>query len=330
MAGQSRPRPAPGAAGPRRLGAPGARPASAGAQRRLERSRRRHRAPLLGWIAVAAVVIAVVALVVARLTGSSGPPPNTAADRNPPLAPVALVRSVTSVPASTFDAVGTSGEGSPFLVTRGQPALRSGGKPRLVYVGGEFCPYCAMYRWSLLAALGRFGSFSGVKLTRSAATDYNIPTFSFYKSSYSSPYVAFTPYEASDRNRNRLTPLPPEVSRLYAKYEAPPYGSVANEGSIPFIDIGNRFVSEGVAPAFDAQVLPALAGGGPARSEIAAAIRSPNSATGRALGGAVFVAQANYLSAAICILDGGKPASVCRSSGVTAARKVLLATKPTG
>src|SRR5579875_1913145 len=205
MAGQSRPRPAPGAAGPRRLGAPGARPASAGAQRRLERSRRRHRAPLLGWIAVAAVVIAVVA----------------------------LVRSVTSVPASTFDAVGTSGEGSPFLVTRGQPALRSGGKPRLVYVGGEFCPYCAMYRWSLLAALGRFGSFSGVKLTRSAATDYNIPTFSFYKSSYSSPYVAFTPYEASDRNRNRLTPLPPEVSRLYAKYEAPPYGSVANEGSIP-------------------------------------------------------------------------------------------------
>jgi len=30
------------------------------------------------------------------------------------------------------------------------------------YVGGEYCPYCAIQRWALLVALSKFGSFTNL------------------------------------------------------------------------------------------------------------------------------------------------------------------------
>ena len=41
--------------------------------------------------------------------------------------------------------------------------LSSGGKPEVLYVGTEFCPYCAAESWSLIVALSRFGQFSGLQ-----------------------------------------------------------------------------------------------------------------------------------------------------------------------
>jgi len=331
--------PAPSGPGARRLGgqAPPHRNAKqSGAARRYERSRRKG-SSTIGWVSVAVVVVLVVVLVVVKLTGGSSPSTSSgsASGRNPTYAPASLVSTVATIPSSTFDAVGTGGQSAAFTVTSGQPPLTSGGKPQFVYVGGEFCPYCALMRWSLIAALGRFGTFHNLRLMSSATTDGDIPTFSFYKSSYTSPYVAFTPYESEDRNQNPLVNPPAYVNKLYAKYDgsgttpAAPFNPATSAG-IPFLDIGNKYVSSG-DPSAMAQIFSPygyLNNGGPGRSAIAAAIRNPSSAVGKAIDAKIFVAQANYISAAICSLDGGKPASVCASPGVAAAAKVLAAAKP--
>jgi len=50
----------------------------------------------------------------------------------------------------------------------GQP-LTAGGKPEVLYVSTQYCPYCAAENWALLVALGRFGVFSDVSEIRSAS-----------------------------------------------------------------------------------------------------------------------------------------------------------------
>ena len=39
-------------------------------------------------------------------------------------------------------------------------ALTSNGKPEILYIGAEFCPYCAAERWAIAVALSRFGTLS--------------------------------------------------------------------------------------------------------------------------------------------------------------------------
>jgi hypothetical protein len=335
--------------GPRRLGGqvPAAsRPAPrSGAQRRNAR-RRRTNSNVIGWVSVAVVLAVVAVLVVVKLTGSSGggSSAGTGGDpsgRNPVAASPAIVNLVTTVPAAVYDSVGTASQPNPFTVTKGQSALTSGGKVRFVYYGGEFCPYCALMRWSLVAALSRFGTFHGLKETASAGTDGDIPTFSFHGSTYTSKYLVFSPYEASDRNQTAFEPVPTSVDNLYEKYDgsltsatpAPPFNPGPSPG-IPFLDIGNKYVSSGDPVElgyiyYDTATSTngPLFGGGPGRLAIARAIHDPSSAVGKAISANLFIAQANYITAAICAADGGQPASVCSTPGVTAAAKVIAASK---
>jgi hypothetical protein len=87
-------------------------------------------------------------------------------------------------------------------------------------------------------------------------------------------------------------------------------GSVREQyggGSIPFVDIGNRYLLPQV------QYLPsALAG--MSWTQVAAAMRDPSSAVAKDIDGA-----ANVIAAAICTLTHGQPAGVCQSVGVRAA-----------
>ena len=81
------------------------------------------------------------------------------------------IASVSNTTLSTFNAaanvvtapVGTGAGASQYLT--------SGGKPEVLYMGGEYCPYCATERWSLILALDRFGSFSGLEYMQSSSTD---------------------------------------------------------------------------------------------------------------------------------------------------------------
>ena len=51
------------------------------------------------------------------------------------------------------------------------PPLRFDGKPAIVFVSEESCPFCAAERWPLAVALSHFGTWSQLGITQSAATD---------------------------------------------------------------------------------------------------------------------------------------------------------------
>ena len=117
-----------------------------------------------------------------------------------------------------------------------------GGKPEILYVGGEFCPFCAVTRWSLVIALMRFGTFSNFTYMESSATDMyaDTPTFSFTNYSYTSDFVHFNGFEVYNRtdSTNILTPTGYTTQFQYVtnKYST---------GGIPFSDFFNRSIQSG-------------------------------------------------------------------------------------
>jgi hypothetical protein len=317
---------------------------SAGAQRRNQRAVKR-RSNSTSWIAIGAVVVIIAVFLAIKLGGSSTPTTNQsgiASGQTPVLASVSqMVQPVATIPLSVYNSVGTAGQLPIFSATKGQPALKVGALPRFVYAGAEFCPYCAMARWSMVAALSRFGTFSNLKMTSSANSDYDITTFSFFHSSYTSKYLVFSAYEQLDRNHNPLETVPSDVLSLYLKYDGNDSTNVAaapfNPGGvgIPFFDVANRYVSSGW-PNYFLPTLDALSGGGPDATQaasaaaIAAAMHDPSSPVASAIHANLLIGMANTLSATFCSVDGQQPSSVCASSGVKAAAKDLAALKPVG
>jgi len=63
------------------------------------------------------------------------------------------------------------------MAVSGTP-LTSSGKPEALYIGAEFCPYCALQQWRLGVALSRFGAFSKLRTVHSSSIDLypNTPT----------------------------------------------------------------------------------------------------------------------------------------------------------
>ena len=115
-----------------------------------------------------------------------------------------VVSNVTSVPASTLDTVGNgSGAVTAKPTTISGTALTANGKPEMLYMGAEYCPYCAAERWAMIVALSRFGTFSGLATVHSAAANGagnaepypNTPTWTFVHATYTSKYLTFTPVE---------------------------------------------------------------------------------------------------------------------------------------
>ena len=320
----------PGSA-PRRLGGQAASaPRSAGANRRYQRSHRQG-SSRLGWLAVGVVLAVVAVLIVVKVTASkSSDTGGVTSGRDPAPAPASVVSVLTKVSTATYNAVGTGGEADAFVETKGQPSLTEHGLPRIVYVGAEYCPWCALMRWSLVAALSRFGTFKNLKESSSSADVPPIPTFSFLGTTYTSKYISFTPYETADRNGANLQVEPQAVAKLYTTYDGTATKATRFTGGpssgLPFLDIANEHVSSG-DPGFLAPTVDPLAGGGPGMLGIAKAIADPSSSVGKAIDAAAFVIEANYITAAICRSDGGKPSSVCATPGVVAAEKVIAAAK---
>ena len=135
-----------------------------------------------------------------------------------------MVTDLTSVPASTPDKVGTAAaqvSGTPKAVTSGTP-LTANGKPEMLYMGAEYCPYCAAERWAMIVALSRFGTFSGLSTMHSAAVNGagqaepypNTPTWTFHGATYTSKYLTFTPVETQ-------TNIPDKSTGTYTNLETP-------------------------------------------------------------------------------------------------------------
>jgi thiol-disulfide isomerase/thioredoxin len=259
----------------------------------------RRRALTVGG-AITVVLAVVAALIAVKLARS----PERAV---PAATDAAVEQAISGIPAATFNTVG-AGTATRLKAISGEPELTLDGKPEVLYMGGEYCPYCAAERWAVAAALDRFGVLSGTKFIHSSPTDVypSTPTMSFYKSSYASKYVAFVPVEWYSEKADSATP----TGYAYLQRPTPQQAALFNRysgGGFPFVDIGNRYVVSGV------QYLPsALAN--MTWAEVAAAMRDPSSPVARDIDGA-----ANMITAAICKLTHGQPAGVSRSAGVRAA-----------
>lgn len=261
-----------------------------------------------GIIAVAVVVVAVAALIGAKLLGA-GTGGTSSRDNQP--VPAAVLAAITQTPATTLDAAG-AGTGAGKVVRLPGPLWKtSDGKAEVLYVGAEYCPYCASQRWALIVALSRFGQFNGLELMTSASDDVypSTPTFTFAHATYASQYLAFSAVEETTNKRqgNQYAPLQTPTTdqqQRVQKYDAPPYVAAGSEGSIPFLDVADTLMVSGTL------VDPGLLQGKD-WAAIAQSLQHPESDPGRKI-----LSSANVLTAALCYVDGHQPDSVCSSPGV--------------
>jgi thiol-disulfide isomerase/thioredoxin len=283
------------------------------AQRAAEHRAEQRRRILLASGSIVVVLAVVLVFVIVKLNSKPASSSSAQGLSNGPTgsALTTVVNKTTSVPASTLDAVGDGGgavTGKPTTISG--TTLTENGKPEMLYMGAEYCPYCAAERWAMIVALSRFGTFKGLSTVHSAVAngagtaepDPDTPTWTFLHASYSSPYLAFTPLEVQ-------TNIPDPSSGTYTLLQKPTAAEQAlvtkydgSTGPIPFIDFGNHYMISGVS--YDPGVLHGLSW-----ATIATDLSNPNSTVAKAADG-----TANYITAAICKMTGNQPASACTST----------------
>jgi hypothetical protein len=266
---------------------------------------------MIAGATVGVVAIVVIALVIAALQGGTDVTgqSSTALDQ-------ATFAKVTSVPAASLDTVGAGASDNPPK-TIDAPALTKDGKPRVLYVGAEYCPYCATERWPLVVALSRFGTWNNLSASFSAPApevNPNTATVSFHGATYSSQYVSFTGYETSTNKQTngqwgKLDTLEGEDLALFQKFNAPPY--VQSSGAIPWINLGGTSIQAGAS--YNSAVIL-----NKTQAEIATALADPTTDIAKGVNGA-----ANVLTAQICKSTNQQPTAVCTAPGVVAAAAKL-------
>jgi hypothetical protein len=270
-------------------------------QASMRRSEQRRRLLTVSGAVVLVLVIVVAIFVIKGLStppkqkGSSGLPPSVATD-------------VASVPVSTLAKIGTGPlptpkTGLPLKPISDTTLTSADGKPEMLYIGAEFCPYCAAMRWSMAVALSRFGTFGPLKGIHSSSTDVypNTATLTFYKQDYSSPYLTFTPVENENVNHGPLQPTTKTQQMLWKKYDT-------TQGAVgyPFIYFGGKVIITG--PLYSPAVLHGLTW-----SQIAGQLSNPSSTVAQNVNGA-----ANYITASICKMTNNTPSSVCKAAPIPA------------
>jgi thiol-disulfide isomerase/thioredoxin len=287
-----------------------ARERIAAQQAAARRAEVRRRGIIVGGSILAVIAVVVVLIVV--YANKSNTPQKVAGGVHGTVLPASVQKDITSVPDSTLDAVGMGSLGTSVvsqgaLVPISGSPLTSGGKPEMLYIGAEYCPYCAATRWAMAVALNRFGTFTTpLKGFHSSSTDVdpNTPTLTFYQQGYSSKYVTFTPVENEDINRNQLQPTTSQQQSLWVKYDSSTSDGVTSQG-YPFIDFGNKIALK--LPPYDPAILKGLTW-----AQVASDLHNPSSPVAQAILGA-----ANYMTAAICKTTANAPSSVCSSAAVT-------------
>ena len=297
------------------------------AQREAARRAEQRKRIYIAGGSILAVIVVVLAIVLVKVN-SGGGSAGSASNGPTGAALTTLTKQVTGVPVSVQDQVGggnisssdfipgsqipaASAANAGYFATVNGKSLTSGGKPEVLYVGAEYCPYCGAQRWSMIVALSRFGTFSGLKTSHSSSSDVNpnTPTWTFYGSKYTSPYLTFTSVEetTNERQGNSSNTSVPYVTlqtptaaqqALINQYDP---GANGYSGAIPYIDMGNKYVQVGNMSPYGPAVID-----GKSWSQIAAALTQPNSAIAQGVLG-----SANYMTAGICKLTNNQPASAC-------------------
>ncbi len=250
---------------------------------------------------VALVVVGIVVLVLAKMsTGDSSDSANV--NHTPKPAPASIATDLAAVPLPAIAAAAKSGTSSnPVKPISGGKPRTADGKPEVLYVGGEFCPYCAGERWALTVALSKFGTFKNLQIVHSAESD--VPTLTYVGSDYTSKYVTFTPKEmkgneAKGRNWVDLEKLTDEQNSLFTNQGG---------GSFPFIDFGGTHMQSG--GSVDVTTLL-----GKSQTEIAAALAASTTkdTSQTSLEGNVNLVAGEFIRT-ICGLTDNQPANVCKA-----------------
>lgn len=269
----------------------------------------RKRTGLWSWLAIG-VVFAVVGTIVLVKVAGGGPSVATVSSLSP--APPAVAQEVTGIPPLVFNKVGVTSPvvpvTAPVVLGRPDPSAH----PFVLFVGTEYCSFCAAERWPLIVALSRFGKFGTLYDVESTAIDFapDTPSFSFYGTTFHSKDLGFHAYEvtsdvvkADDDGYVGLMKLSSSARRLWQRYDP--------AGTYPFVDVDNEVVvlQSELSPETFAQTT---------REQVAADLVDPANPITQGI-----VASANYLTAAICHADGDRPGRVCDSPGVDAAFAAL-------
>jgi hypothetical protein len=158
------------------------------------------------------------------------------------------------------------------------------GKPVVLFVGAQYCPFCAAERWALVLALSRFGQWSNLApmhSTKGVSGFPSLPTYDLLHASYRSALIALQEREVADFAGHPLQSLTAQQSKAVDAYDP--------HGGIPFVLIGGRYaqISSGYSPGL-------LVGLSFARAH-ALVYAQPHSALSRAVTG-----EANIISALLC------------------------------
>jgi hypothetical protein len=291
----------------------------------LQKSKQQNQGPKMrkkdrsGLYMVIGVLALITAIIVIFIFISQAPASQPAPDANltPHPADPAIVRQLTGVSQSTWEAVGTGGLARPFTAVGGQPSFTGPtGHPEFLYVGGVYCPNCAAERWAMLNALSRFGTFKNLSQVQSY--EYTVSTFSFVGSSYTSQYIDFVPKEilgnaldASKQSYVSLEKLTAAEQQIFKQYDS--------GQTFPFMDINGTYIA--TAASYDFSVLLDGAQKPLSWQTIANSLTDTNSPVTKDI-----VGTANYLTAAICSVTHQQPGSVCHSAVIEQIEHTLNAT----
>ncbi|MDA8302430.1 MAG: DUF929 family protein [Actinomycetota bacterium] len=266
-------------------------PPEVGALRARARRRRKRRA---GALSVVLALAVLSALGVARLSGAGS-------ERGGQAHLAAYFEAAVAVPDATLSAVGLPPSVSVPARVGPVPATTSS-EGTVSYVGAEYCPFCALERWALLVALSKFGTFSHLSdAVFSSSTDVypHLASWSFVGARYSSPYFGFRATELYSSTPNGKGGY--KALQVMTPPERAAFGHYDPQGSLPFVDIGDRYVNVGSSSS--PSVLEGLS-----LAQIGHALANPSSPVAKAVDG-----SANYLIAAMCqVVQGTKPA-ICSS-----------------
>jgi hypothetical protein len=231
-------------------------------------------------------------------------------------APTPIATAVSSVPSATLDSVGLGKLGSGYMLNRlSGAAVAPGTKATLISENAAWCPHCVANSWAVAIALGRFGTLSGLRVIDSGTYFGKVlharPSFphtqglSFLDARYVSSLVDFQPIVLFDRKGRRVEKPTKAQSQALATFNA--------NGGFPAVDIGGAYGA--IGSAFSPGQLAGLSA-----RKIAAELAIPTSPVAPYID-----AQANVLTAALCVATGQQPATVCSAPGVLAATKALPA-----
>ncbi|MGA8262699.1 MAG: DUF929 family protein [Arenicellales bacterium] len=186
-------------------------------------------------------------------------------------------------------------------------AAPSTGLPLVLYMGADFCPYCAALRWPLALALMRFGDLSGLRYMLSSGSDVypDTATFTFLDTRLESDLIDFQATELEDRDKKKLQKPDARAGDIFERFDKKPYTNYA--GSIPFLYLDGRYVE--VGSPFSPDSLKGMDW-----KQITAQLES-----GHGKAWEDIIGEANQLTAAVCILTQGKPDEVCTAPGIAAA-----------